>query len=582
MCGIFGGIGPSLDEKVLRRLTWANEARGNDSLGYFDATSARYRTIKTPRKALETEKVAKVLEKCIATGLCVGHTRMATRGAVTVKNAHPFRYGKVIGSHNGVVGAPMSYTVDSMYLIDMLNNHRKLRDNPDQWFAKALGQISGYWGLTVYDGEYLYITNYNHQVYVFVTEDGNLYWSSDWRHLDYALGEVESYSIESGDILRVKLVKQSDGTKALELQDYPDCYKGKGYSSSFYGSRYSAWSDTSSGCSGTRYEPPRTKWYTDRDVQRLGNEMVTWDEGSGNQNFMVLNGKDKIYVHYKSEKCGGQWLPGPNNYTVQGLKDFYTGWSWSLVFHAYVKSYGDHGIRYGWPRLVDNKWVWEYMERPVAFELTNKIDKHCGRPVITAGYSKPKDVPDWIVNFYAADGDEQKALPFYDIDYTYDRDTDSYKPSKLEADMINDDGEIVRKKWDNTTQSWQPFTDEELDTWGIAEDENSSFTAVPTASFGDWFIDYSSKPRVLYIHNGEKYVTYDQFCLENEWYLHSLPGRIDFFKVDYRRDRDEALNACFRYKGNLWKYLADETGGYWRWDVDLAYNKSGKFDKATS
>ena len=33
----------------------------------------------------------------------IGHTRAATTGAVTTRNAHPFSYGSIIGAHNGII-----------------------------------------------------------------------------------------------------------------------------------------------------------------------------------------------------------------------------------------------------------------------------------------------------------------------------------------------------------------------------------------------------------------------------------------------------------------------------------------------
>ena len=33
----------------------------------------------------------------------LGHTRFATEGAIVKSNAHPFRVGDVVGTHNGCV-----------------------------------------------------------------------------------------------------------------------------------------------------------------------------------------------------------------------------------------------------------------------------------------------------------------------------------------------------------------------------------------------------------------------------------------------------------------------------------------------
>ena len=62
------------------------------------------------------------------------HTRAATNGDVVVKNAHPFRIGKIIGAHNGMIynyldlnqAYDRDFEVDSMHIFAHLNEKKHL------------------------------------------------------------------------------------------------------------------------------------------------------------------------------------------------------------------------------------------------------------------------------------------------------------------------------------------------------------------------------------------------------------------------------------------------------------------------
>src|SRR6266536_3511 len=109
MCGIVGYVGarPALGIVLdgLRRL----EYRGYDSAGVAIVDGSTLVTEKRAGKLSNLEK-ALVDEAAVENGLAggttgIGHTRWATHGAPTDRNAHPHRSsdGRVAVIHNGII-----------------------------------------------------------------------------------------------------------------------------------------------------------------------------------------------------------------------------------------------------------------------------------------------------------------------------------------------------------------------------------------------------------------------------------------------------------------------------------------------
>ena len=184
ICGIFGAIaqpGKKINMGTMRALTWANRERGTDSCGFFRSDGKMNKHADDPAKVLLDTGVSKWLKSSRDSAWFVaGHTRFATRGKVNRRNSHPFRYGRIIGSHNGMCNAPDKYKVDSEYLFWLLN---KARGDYNQ----ALGDTGGYWGLSWFDGEDFYLMSHNGELAV-VEVEGVYYYSSSWKHLDACTG----------------------------------------------------------------------------------------------------------------------------------------------------------------------------------------------------------------------------------------------------------------------------------------------------------------------------------------------------------------------------------------------------------
>jgi hypothetical protein len=149
-----------------------------------------------PLRALGNADIAKFIDGACKSWLLAGHTRHATHGALSDRNAHPFRYGRVIGCHNGIVQYPRErgYQVDSQYLIDNLNRACK----EGKGYQEALGSIGGYWGLTWFDGRDFYLQAHKNTIALGQDTHGTWYYSSDPEHLDACCRLTKDFIILEG------------------------------------------------------------------------------------------------------------------------------------------------------------------------------------------------------------------------------------------------------------------------------------------------------------------------------------------------------------------------------------------------
>jgi hypothetical protein len=199
MCGIFGGIGTKISSGTIRALAIVNRERGTDSLGFFSSTGKMSKMAGDPLQCLGQAEISNYVDRaCRKAWFLAGHTRLATHGKVIARNAHPFRFGRVIGAHNGVVSYPKEggYQVDSEYLFDSLNK-------ADGDYQAALEKVSGYWGLSWFDGGAFYLQAHKNTIALGCDARGTWYYSSDPEHLAACVSLTREYmELMNGDTVR--------------------------------------------------------------------------------------------------------------------------------------------------------------------------------------------------------------------------------------------------------------------------------------------------------------------------------------------------------------------------------------------
>jgi hypothetical protein len=234
----------------------ANRERGKEALGFFDSTESIYKKADDPIDVLAEGECTEWLDRAEQESwFIVGHTRYGTRGQNIDENSHPFQYGNVIGSHNGIIDAPNNYTVDSEYAIDML-------DKAESNYQKALADDWGYWTLSWYDNRTneLYLSMYDNTCGI-VYYRGAWYFSSDPDHLSSSLGVRETIVLSSGDTVSFDSQGRMKWRKKFE--------SSIGYS--YKKDRRTSGGSTTSYSTSTSREPggwPETKW-DDKDYGKL-------------------------------------------------------------------------------------------------------------------------------------------------------------------------------------------------------------------------------------------------------------------------------------------------------------------------
>jgi len=160
MCGIVGYIGDRQAQDVLvsglRRL----EYRGYDSAGIatLDENNEPH-LARSVGKIVELEKVLNLKPHTGKIG--IGHTRWATHGGVTVKNAHPHNVGDVFLVHNGIIenfrelkeslsDVEFKSDTDSEVLAALINSKYDDKTSLKDAVAAALKEVRGTYGIVAF------------------------------------------------------------------------------------------------------------------------------------------------------------------------------------------------------------------------------------------------------------------------------------------------------------------------------------------------------------------------------------------------------------------------------------------------
>lgn len=207
MCGIYGFTGKPTKQTtgIIKRLGELNQSRGKDSTGLalFGVNNGTMY-----KKAIQADKFFK--EQPLIQLLCsyrkqpyitiLGHTRWATHGDVNSENAHPFREGDYVFTHNGVISNffalkqdyGITYEVDSQVIGYLLNKKKN--------FMEAFKELSGSFTVPYVNSKKSDVLNVaiHDQVFSYAIRGQQLYYSSDIDHLKVALHDQKGFQFIDG------------------------------------------------------------------------------------------------------------------------------------------------------------------------------------------------------------------------------------------------------------------------------------------------------------------------------------------------------------------------------------------------
>lgn len=254
MCGLYGYITKTgrndsltLDEQELRNrlltsLAVAMQSRGEDSTGLAIVKRGEAKIVKKATTALEFVRSSSVKKALLGSpNIVIGHTRLATSGAVCDKNAHPFQKGSIIGAHNGVVSNHLEIDgkvqVDSEVIFSLLH-----KDKND--FEKTFKKLSGMFAITwmdTRDPNSVYLVRQDQPLaIVSVRELSSVFWASSMialaatlqatlglQHKDIWVPKENTVYKINGNSLQIERFKVKFKEDRYVFNQY--CYQGTNY-----------------------------------------------------------------------------------------------------------------------------------------------------------------------------------------------------------------------------------------------------------------------------------------------------------------------------------------------------------------
>ncbi len=160
MCGIIGIVGTEPVEARLIESLKRMEYRGYDTAGVAGVVGGRIERRRAAGKIRALEEVL-AAEPLTAT-VGIGHTRWATHGAPSVRNAHPHTQGRVTLVHNGIIenflelrerlqaaGRTFESDTDTEVIAALLDSELGMGKSPLEALKATLDQLTGAYALGV-------------------------------------------------------------------------------------------------------------------------------------------------------------------------------------------------------------------------------------------------------------------------------------------------------------------------------------------------------------------------------------------------------------------------------------------------
>ena len=163
MCGIVGYIGEQNATPIILRGLKRLEYRGYDSAGLAVLSDGKITVQRNAGKLQNLEN--QILAEPIAGTMGIGHTRWATHGEPSARNAHPHlsNSGEVVVVHNGIVenfielkeellaeGVTFNSDTDTETIVHLIDKFYAVTQDLEKAVRKALDQIKGAHGIVVF------------------------------------------------------------------------------------------------------------------------------------------------------------------------------------------------------------------------------------------------------------------------------------------------------------------------------------------------------------------------------------------------------------------------------------------------
>ncbi|MCX8174831.1 MAG: glutamine--fructose-6-phosphate transaminase (isomerizing) [Candidatus Micrarchaeota archaeon] len=193
MCGIIGYIGYRKASEVLYSGLRTLEYRGYDSAGIATLDGGKISLIKDEGRIEQIHSKHNFFR--LAGKIGIGHTRWATHGGVSQKNAHPHTdcKGRFCVVHNGVIenfdelrmsliaqGHKLSSETDTEVVAHLFEEEAKKTKDASEAFSKAVSKLSGSWSLVAMrEGEQAIYVSRNGSPLVLGIGSGEMFCASD-------------------------------------------------------------------------------------------------------------------------------------------------------------------------------------------------------------------------------------------------------------------------------------------------------------------------------------------------------------------------------------------------------------------
>lgn len=163
MCGIVGYIGEKNATPIILTGLKKLEYRGYDSAGLAVLTNGKIEVRRNAGKLSNLEN--HILEEPITGTMGIGHTRWATHGEPSARNAHPHlsSTGEVVVVHNGIVenfielkeeleaeGVVFQSDTDTETIVHLIDKYYSVTNDLEKAVRKALEQLKGAHGIVVF------------------------------------------------------------------------------------------------------------------------------------------------------------------------------------------------------------------------------------------------------------------------------------------------------------------------------------------------------------------------------------------------------------------------------------------------